>query len=281
VNLSYFGLVILGAGLAAVQLSLANQVSNSNLWSISLVCWCAAGTLFWQKRCQLSQSVDYKAWVLGASIIVIVLIKSLSSNYTFPYLFPLLAAVGISLLASGWSGLKSYRGEIVILGSIALLNFPVIWFFDKFDISLVTAKTAAVLLWHLGLNVVHQGQDLRLNNAGVVVYAGCSGIESIVELLNLTIVFSVLFLDRWSLRVWLGIIAIAIGFIINACRVALMAYLSAYSTKAAFEYWHQGTGSLIFSTTATILLGIVGWGMLKLQTYSSTDEKTLPPAEQV
>jgi cyanoexosortase A len=280
VRLSSFSLIVLSVGLAVVQLSLADKSDNSNLWGISLVCWCAAGSLFWQKRDQLDRSTPYAASFLGACIIGLTLLKSLTFNHTFPYLFPLLAAVGLILLASGWNGFKQYRSELIILGSIALLNFPVIWFFDKFDTSLLTAKTAAVILWHLGLNVVHQGQDLRLNHSGVVVYAGCSGIESMVQLLNLAIVFNVLFLKRWSLWVWIAGVAIVIGFIVNACRVALLAYLSAYSTKTAFEYWHQGTGSLIFSGIAVALLGVLGWGMLVLQKNSDTDEVTLSAAEK-
>ena len=263
-----------------MQLSLADKSDNSNLWGISLVCWCAAGSLFWQKRDQLDRSTPYAASVLGTCVIGLTLLKSLTFHHTFPYLFPLLAAVGLILLASGWNGFKQYRSELIILSSIALLNLPVIWFFDKFDTSLITAKTAAVMLWHLGLNVAHQGQDLRLNNGGVAVYAGCSGIESMVQLLNLAVVFGVLFLKRWSLWLWTAGVAIAAGFLVNACRVALLTYLSAYSTKAAFEYWHQGTGSLIFSGIAVTLVGAFGWGMLTLQKNIEADEAILSTAEK-
>jgi cyanoexosortase A len=263
-SISYLWLAALGAGLAAVQLSLAEKSHNSDLWGISLLCWSASGLLFWRKRLHLNPSVDYSAWFLGAFIIVATLLKSLSFNYTFPYLSPFLSAVGVCLLASGWQGFKYHRGELIILGSIALLNIPVILFFDRFDTSLATAKTAAVILWYLGLNAFNQGQDLQLEHGGVSVYPGCSGMESILQLLNLGIVFCVVFISRWPLWGLVESIAIAIGFAVNACRVALMAYLSVYSTKGAFEYWHRGTGSLIFSAIAVFLLGLFCWGILKL-----------------
>jgi cyanoexosortase A len=263
-SLSYLWLSVLGAGLAAIQLSIAEKSHNSDLWGISLLCWSASGLLFWRKRLQLNPSINDGAWVLGTFIIIVTLLKSLSFNHTFPYLSPLLSAIGVSLLASGWQGFKYHRSELIILGSIALLNMPVILFFDRFDTSLLTAKTAAVVLWYLGHNVSNQGQDLQLEHSGVSVYPGCSGMESILQLLILGIVFCVMFLSRWPLWILVEGMAIAVGFIVNACRVALMAYLSVYSTKAAFEYWHQGTGSLIFSAISVSLLGLFCWGMLKL-----------------
>jgi cyanoexosortase A len=272
-SFSYPWLTALGAGLAAVQLSIAEKSHNSDLWGISLLCWSASGILFWRKRLQFNPSVNYGAWLLGAIVIAVTLFKSLSFNHTFPYLSPLLSAVGVGLLASGWQGFKYHRGELVILGSIALLNFPVILFFDRFDTSLSTAKAAAIILWYLGLNVSTQGQDLQLEHSGVSVYPGCSGMESILQLLNLGIVFCTMFLPRWPLWGLVEGMAIVVGFIVNACRVALMAYLSVYSTQAAFEYWHRGTGSLIFSTLAVSLLGLFCWGMLKLDDALSAQEE--------
>jgi cyanoexosortase A len=281
---SYLWLAALGAGLAAVQLSIAEKSHNSDLWGISLLCWSASGFLFWRGRLRLKpsidSSIDYGAWLFGAFIIVVTLLKSLSFNHTFPYLSPLLSAVGVALLASGWQGFKVHRDELIILGSIALLNFPVILFFDRFDTSLLTAKTAAVILWYLGLNASHQGQDLRLEHSGVSVYPGCSGMESILQLLNLGIVFCVMFLPRWSLWGFVEGVAIAIGFFVNACRVALMAYLSAYSTKEAFEYWHRGTGSLIFSALAVFLLGLFCWVVLKLDDTLSDQQASIVADEE-
>jgi cyanoexosortase A len=279
-SVSYLWLAVLGAGLAAVQLSITEKSHNSDLWGISLLCWSASGILFWRKRLRLKPSLNYSAWLLGAFIIVVTLLKSLSFNHTFPYLSPLLSAVGVALLASGWQGFKYHRDELIILGSIALLNFPVILFFDRFDTSLLTAKTAAVILWYLGLNASHQGQDLQLEHSGVSVYPGCSGMESILQLLNLGIVFCVMFLPRWSLWGFVEGMAIAIGFFINACRVALMAYLTVYSTQEAFEYWHRGTGSLIFSAISAALLGAFCWGMLKLDDVLSVHRKSMVADEE-
>ncbi len=264
-SFAYFLLILLSTGLAIVQLSIADKSNNFNLWGVSLVCWCAAGSLFWRKRLKIDRPVSFDALLLGSFIVTITLLKSLSFNYTFPYLSPFLSALGIGLLASGWRGFSNHRSELIILGSIALLNLPVIWFFDKFDISLLTAKAAAVVLWHAGVSVAHQGQDVRLSNGGIYVYPGCSGIESILQLLNLGIVFCIMFLSRWLFWGFVGLAAIAIGFTVNACRVALMAYLTVYSAKGSFEYWHQGTGSHIFSGIAVALLGLFCWGLLMFE----------------
>ena len=48
--------------------------------------------------------------------------------------------------------------------------------------------------------------------------------------------------------------SVVIGFLVNAMRVSLMAILVSQKQMAAFEYWHDGSGSLVFSVIGTILL---------------------------
>jgi len=52
------------------------------------------------------------------------------------------------------------------------------------------------------------------------------------------------------------LVAVLVGFIVNGVRVALMAVLVALSQQDAFEYWHQGDGSLIFSMIGVLLFGL-------------------------
>jgi exosortase/archaeosortase family protein len=47
-----------------------------------------------------------------------------------------------------------------------------------------------------------------------------------------------------------------IAFVVNAIRVALMALLVAGGDKLAFDYWHEGTGSNIFSLVTMMLFGL-------------------------
>jgi exosortase/archaeosortase family protein len=60
-------------------------------------------------------------------------------------------------------------------------------------------------------------------------------------------------------KIVVPIIAVLIGFIVNAARVALMAVLVSLSQPEAFKYWHEGNGSVIFSMIAVFIFGLFCW----------------------
>jgi exosortase/archaeosortase family protein len=57
-----------------------------------------------------------------------------------------------------------------------------------------------------------------------------------------------------SKKILTPVMAVFLAFIVNGFRVALMAVL-AHSNEAAFKYWHEGDGSLIFSMLAVLIFG--------------------------
>ncbi|NEQ30555.1 MAG: cyanoexosortase A, partial [Leptolyngbya sp. SIO4C5] len=71
-----------------------------------------------------------------------------------------------------------------------------------------------------------------------------------------SVIFLLIYSTQWIQRVFLPIAAIAFGFLVNSVRVGLMAVLAASSGQEAFEYWHVGNGSLIFSAVSITLLGL-------------------------
>jgi exosortase/archaeosortase family protein len=54
-------------------------------------------------------------------------------------------------------------------------------------------------------------------------------------------------------------VAVITAFVVNAARVALLAVLVSLSQLEAFKYWHQGTGSVIFSMIAVLIFGLFCW----------------------
>jgi cyanoexosortase A len=60
----------------------------------------------------------------------------------------------------------------------------------------------------------------------------------------------------WGQKILVPVLAIFLAFVVNGVRVALMAALAASSKPEAFEYWHKGNGSLMFSLIAVLLFGL-------------------------
>lgn len=252
---SKFWLLGITSGLIAIHLTLTWRAEDSSLWGVSALFWVAVGSMLWSKRNNLNLESDFVSSSLGTIIIALVLLKSIFISGYDPFLriFPVVSGLGIALLASGFRGLKQYWQELLILcfiapspGALSLLV----------DISVLTAQFATAVLWYAGFDVSRQGVYVAVPTGVVEVYSGCSGIETMLQLLGLALVFLVMFPTKKIAKVVVPVVAIFISFVVNGIRVALLAVLSAPSSKQAFEYWHKGDGSLVFSTIAVLIFGL-------------------------
>ncbi|MCU0527262.1 MAG: cyanoexosortase A [Elainella sp. Prado103] len=262
-----FLLLVLATGLIAIHLTLVSRANDGNLMGTSLLYWVAVGSLVWSKRQALGLKSDRMSMGVGALLIGFLLLKSAFLVGYDPFLrvFPVLAAIGLWLVTSGFRGFQHHWQEIVILGFLAP---PPAALSEIIDTSPLTAQFSALVLWYLGFDVVRQGMNLILPNGGVEVYSGCSGVENMFHLLGLSVLFLILFPLSRVQQFLVPLVGILIAFCINGFRVALMAVLSTSADKTAFEYWHKGDGSLLFS-----MLSVLVFGLYCLWLLQQTDEQ--------
>lgn len=254
-----FWLLGIASAIVALHLALINRNGNSEFFATSALFWAAAGSLLWDKRETLELESGTVASLVGAALLGLMFLRSasLSDAGQFLRLLPIVSLVGLALLASGVQGLRQYWREFLIFGLFALIPLLELGL-QLIDLSTLTAKAAAFMLWYSGFPVDRQGTFLYLLKDRVQVYGACSGLQSILQMLSI----SVLFLLTVPLRAWyknllcVGV-AIGLGFLVNAARVMLMTML--VSQKSAFNYWHEGNGSLIFSMIAVLLFGGFCW----------------------
>lgn len=252
---SKFCLLGIGVGLIAIHLTSVLHTGDDNLLSTSILFWSAVCSLLSKKRNELNLKSDFIGSFLGIFLITIVLLKSKSlANFDFFIrLSPLLSALSLALIASGIKGLKQYWQELFILCFL----IPHSGFLSQLlDISKLTAKFAASLLWYLGFEVSRQGVTIVLHTGSVEVNPGCSGYSSIVQLLGIAVIFLAMFTTTLTQKFIVPIVAVILGFIVNVARVAIMAVLVSYSNHKAFLYWHNEDGSLIFSVISVLLFGL-------------------------
>ncbi|MDF5729703.1 MAG: cyanoexosortase A [Rhizonema sp. PD38] len=259
---SQFWLLGIGAGLIAIHLTLAWKSNNPSFLGMSFLFWAAVSCLIWEKRYTLNLESGIFSSFLGLSLITLLLVKSasLTSFGGFLYISSVAFAFSFALLASGFQGLKQYKGELLVLfflsASKVLPPFLI-------NISPLTAKFAAFILWYTGSEVILIEDKIILPTGSVEVYSGCSGIELIFQLLGLGLLFLLMFSQKWKQRILVPTVAAAIAFVVNGLRVALMAILTAKNQPKAFEYWHTGDGSLIFSLIAVLCFGLFCWFLLE------------------
>ncbi len=271
INLKDYRLWLLGLAtcLTTIYFTLVWRLDNADLLGNSVLFVGAVAMILRDRWQTLSLNSSAISTGLGSAIIGVVLVRSQGYlSEPFLLLFPLLAALGLALLASGISGLKQYRKEILILMFLGLpkLILPIL-----FDPTVLTAKFSALVLWYSGFEVERYGYYIQLGDRAVEVFQGCSGIEGISYLTALAGLFIMMFplgiFARWAALILAGMIA----FLVNGFRVALLAHFVYSAQPNAFDYWHHGTGSFIFSMISVAIFGGICWVFLQRQTHHESE----------
>jgi len=256
-----FWLLAIAAAVAAIHLTLLSRIDNSDLFATSILFWLAASSLIWDNHETFKLDSGLFASLVGLLLLGLIMLRTVVSpdSASSVWLLPLVSMVGLGLLASGFQGLRQYWKELIIFGLLAI--YPMLQLtLQAIDLSELTAMAGAFSLSYLGFPVQRQGVFLVMPTSRVEVYGACSGIQSILQLLCISVLFLLMFplRHRWQ-KVLTVVMAVAIAFIVNALRVALMAILNNSGNKAAFDYWHEGQGSLIFSAIAVFVFGFFCW----------------------
>jgi cyanoexosortase A len=278
----YTQVLLLGiaASLTILQLRLVWNTGHLKGLEPYFLCYAAVWFMLWRKRDRLRQALQNRgqlasttaATSVGLLCIAWVLYRStlISSYDSFLRFSPVVSGLGLALLGFGFKQLKQYWRELLVL---SFLMIPTTTITELIDLSRGTATLAGNLLWYSGFPVVQEDTKLIMPTGFVDVYPGCSGIQSILQLLTLSFLFLMLFPMRWIQTLFIPIFAITVAFIVNGIRVALMAVLFAQSNESAFDYWHLGEGSQVFSMVAVLIFGGICYLFLEYSDAPSIDKE--------
>ena len=269
-----FLLLVLAVAVIAINLTLIFKISSSDRQITATLFWLTAAYLIWERKEKLQFHTSLIASVFGAILLSLLLLKSTGyCEESFLLGYPFIASIALATIAAGFQGLREYWREILLL---FFAGIPEVLLAKLTDPAPITAKFASSMLWYSGFAVTQKGIYLELPGGSVQVYSGCSGVVAMTQLLGMSILFLMLLPLpwKWFQKLILPVAAVAIGFLVNAMRVSLMAILVSQKQMAAFDYWHAGSGSLVFSVIGTALLVLLVWMLIELF-------KPKPPAEEV
>ncbi|NJN73479.1 MAG: archaeosortase/exosortase family protein [Limnothrix sp. RL_2_0] len=241
--------------------SLLRHSSRVEVWGLGalfllVVCYCQ-----WdESRVLRSGPPAWSAIAVGIVVGLWVLFKAWNfvEDEAFLRCLPVASLLSWGLVSFGWDSFERYWSGFVLFGFLAL---PWDAIYGFVDLSLWTAQFSHLLLLLMGLEGERLGTLIRLGSGSIEVYHGCSGLKLILQLVGFSLMYLVLNPQKWWGYGGVILGAIAIGFGLNGVRVAIMAILISLGDELAFEYWHLGDGSLIFSAIAVGCLGIWGWGL--------------------
>lgn len=209
---------------------------------------------------------------LGIGILTFCVIRG---NYTVHpdnllLIYPALAGFGLALLYQPTSQIDHLRSSFLILFLLPLyaliyrlLSLP------EQAISRVTAVASGLLLTVIGRPVTIQDTKIFLPGGGVQVYGPCNGTDMVSLLVVVAILFMICFpLRSWIHRVLVISLAPVLALISNTFRIALLALINADPSPASdarFDFFHEGSGSLLFSAIAVSIVAILYLSLLHKQ----------------
>lgn len=255
-----FWLLSIAAGLQAISLTLTWKAHDTGHLGMSILFLFAVGSILWDKRHTLRFDSDVFSSIVGWLLISWILWQSLTQNSENTLrILSFSSAFAVSLLASGFKGLKQYWEVLIIL---FFLEVPSVLAEQFWDISPLSAKFASMLLWYLGFDVVLDGIYIYLPTGSVKVVPSCSGVDTINYILGISIIALVMFPIAKIKRFFVAIFAMTVGFVVNGVRIAMLAVFEG-TNKAAFDSWHGGQASYSFGVLGILIFGLVYMFLLK------------------
>ena len=243
---------------------------DPNRLTIDLFFWAAILFLLWRRRDRLRVDSDLASAFFGLLLIVLVLVKTISLFWFESSLLkfaPFVAVLGIAFLASGFKGLRQYWLELLFS---CLMFFPTSdlesLIDSQFQISILSAKFSAYLLYYLGFNTATQNNEVLLflpgeGNFRALVHSQCTGISMMLLMLKLSLLSQSFFPMKWLERFFLPMVAVSLGFFLGVIRVSILTLTMPYPAK--FDYWHGTEGAQIFSTLSILIFSFLCYSVLQ------------------
>ena len=265
ITLPWNWLTAIAGGLFFIHVTLDFQRQSYGHLSISLLFWIAIATLISERKKKLKLGSDPISIGLGSLILLgLIGLAIASPRGIILGFYPFVGAIGLSLIASGISQIGQYRNELI---GFLCLGLPKLVSLKTFDISPLTAAFSTGLMWYSGFPVQRNGIHITLPpNGGLKVIPECSGLNLMLYMFGVSVVFLMLFPTKNKRNFFLfPLLAMGLGFFLNGIRIALLTFLSAAANRPAFDYWHSEEGALFFVLLSVGLFGLLCWVLLGLR----------------
>jgi exosortase len=119
----------------------------------------------------------------------------------------------------------------------------------------LTATTATSVVSLLGIPAVNQGSQIQLQDSSFVVGAACSGLNSVVALATLVVIFVYVLEGSIRAKTVLLVMAIPIALVANIIRVSsLLVIAHFFGAEAGMRYFHDYSSPVLFLLAFALLI---------------------------
>ena len=147
--------------------------------------------------------------------------------------------------------------SILTVGLFACLAIPKIFevfYIGDFLNNLTASISGIILKIFVDTSVKVDASYIYVSTSGIRVGGGCSSTPQILISLFASLSLYICCRIRCHrITFFYVIIAIILAFIFNSIRISILGYLVSIEKLSAFDFWHDGAGSLIFSFFVMLL----------------------------
>ncbi len=263
----------LAAAVAVQNIAVFQSSQSEHITVFAVLVWGGAVICMEDQFEELRPTPAGWGLVIGSLLLIWVLARSALILHWDGLLFALAPIGGLSLglMAEQPARLGRFRDPLLclmLLPAFALLMRTL----PEAPISLLTARLSGLWLSVLGLDVTVNARSVLLPGGGVRVLGPCNGVDLMAQILCVGVIFLLAFPIRsWASRTAVVLVAPVIGLVCNTFRIALLAVFAGNGHGKGswlFDFFHESTGSLVFSGVAVLVFGMV---------YMRLLERELPP----
>lgn len=209
---------------------LRDSVIGNELARHAPLVFALSGFLVYQKRTILWELLKSPGPIKGSLIFFLTglslnLLGQASGVYYLAQLSIPLTLYGMARYLKGVSFARQFTFPLALL----VLAFPIpgkIYMDVVFPLKLVVTKAAALLLTLMGYQVKIYGNIIEISSLVLGVADACSGLNSLMAILTLSIFYSYLVIRRWDFRMAIVISMLPLIIMVNIIRVTTTAVVA-------------------------------------------------------
>lgn len=165
-------------------------------------------------------------------------------------LLPLLAGMGLALLAAPLGKLRSFLPSLAVLALLPVMR-AVDWLTPLGPLSVATAWLTQQMLTLCGFTAAQVANKVTMPGGGVNVADACAGLSIILQLLLVAVIFALAFpmRHRWQNGLMI-VVAPLLALLVNGMRISLLALINVSALPYRswwFDFFHKNLGSMVFS----------------------------------
>ncbi len=222
----------------------------------------------WIERHRLRRIPVEPAFISGSALIIIAIfflaVGRAGRLVTAEEASILILVPGLVLLVLGRAHLRALALPVAYLAFMVPLLNPVM---DKvyWPFQIFTARSAAMLLPHLGVPVFRRMQFLDLPNISLEVAQGCSGFNFMMSVYAVAVPLAYFTQKGWAKKTALMVAAFMIGLLTNVVRVTLVGVWTYYNLGDAVHGPYHLLQGYFVSVVGFILLFITSMALSRFR----------------